>query len=370
MLTKFAATLISAASAGRLARTVEVDCPNDAWEPVYLANTNVQTFNAQTGEPICKPKSDSYEIKCTATGIEVDIKYGLLYEAYDEATIAQSLKDQPAMLGNCAGFVPTEFGDFGYKFKVDYDQKDADGNFCYTSVESGQSSAIEGDDQTYINFVYNISGNNAGVTNELGLILSSKLNFSVYCAIPESFDVSNSHQVDIPEGAHTGFQGQVSPDLIAAQFELNKYTEDWSAVDNESIVEIGSSTNFKVDPQDSFPANLIKYFITECRMDGKNDKDADMSYVINHGIDCFSPILAAGHSSPHDLTFNMFAYGHSKKALESNMLKCTIQLCVGDSCYDEYYGAKEVCNAGYIQRLSPAGFASDDNVADGSGDGN
>lgn len=358
MLTKFATTtLLSAASAGRLARSVNYDCPNDAWEPVLLGDTGVQVKSLETGEPLCQPRSDAYEIKCSATGIEVDIKYGLLFEAYDEATIAQSLREQPAMLGNCAGFVPVEFSDMGYKFKVDYDQKDDEGNFCYTSVESGQRSTVDGDDQTYINFVYDISGNKAGVTNELGLILSSKLNFSVYCAIPESFDVSNSHEVDIPEGAHTGFQGQVSPDLIAAQFQLNKYTEDWSQVDNESIVEIGSSTNFKVDPQDSFPANLIKYFITECRMDGLNDKDEAMSYVINHGIDCFSPILAAGHSSPHDLTFNMFAYGHSQTALESNMLKCTIQLCVGDSCYDDYYGAKEACNAGYIQRLSPADFA-------------
>jgi len=328
-----------------------------------LADTGVQVQNSETGELSCQPRSDSYEIKCSATGIEVNIKYGLLFEAFDAATIAQSLRDEPAMLGNCAGSVPVEFGDFGYQFKVDYDQKDEDGNFCYTSVESGQRSAVDGDEQTYINFVYDISGNNAGVTNDQGLILSSKLNFSVYCAIPESFDVSNSHEVDIPEGAHTGFQGQVSPDLIAAQFQLNKYTETWSEVDNESIVEIGSSTNFKVDPESSFPANLINYFITECRMDGKNDKDEDMSYVINHGIDCFSPILAAGHSSPHDLTFNMFAYGHSQSALESNMLKCTIQLCVGDNCYGDYYGAKEACNAGYVQRLSPAEFA----VVEGSG---
>jgi len=365
MLTKFATTLLSAASAGRLARSVNYDCPNDAWEPVLLADTGVQVKSLETGEPLCQPRADAYEIKCSATGIEVDIKYGLLFEAYDEATIAQSLREQPAMLGNCAGFVPVEFSDKGYKFKVDYDQKDDEGNFCYTSVESGQRSTVDGDDQTYINFVYDISGNKAGVTNELGLILSSKLNFSVYCAIPESFDVSNAHEVDIPEGAHTGFQGQVSPDLIAAQFQLNKYTEDWSQVDNESIVEIGASTNFKVDPQDSFPANLIKYFITECRMDGLNDKDEAMSYVINHGIDCFSPILAAGHSSPHDLTFNMFAYGHSSTALESNMLKCTIQLCVGDNCYDDYYGAKEACNAGYIQRLSPADFEAAD--IEGSG---
>merc|ERR1711892_1252442 len=151
MLTKFATTFLSAASAGRLARSVNYDCPNPAWEPVLLADTGVQVQNSETGELSCQPRSDSYEIKCSATGIEVNIKYGLLFEAFDAAPIAQSLREEPAMLGNCAGSVPVEFGDFGYQFKV-----------------------------------------------------------------------------DIPEGAHTGFQGQVSPDLIAAQFQLNKYTETWS----------------------------------------------------------------------------------------------------------------------------------------------
>ena len=186
------------------------------------------------------------------------------------------------------------------------------------------------------------------------MILSSKLSFSVFCAIPESFDVANAHEVEIPDGVHDGFQGQVSSDLIAAQFSLNKYTEDWSAVDNESTVEIGASTNFQVDADATFPSELIKYFITECSMDGKNDQGMDMSYVLNHGIDCFSPIIAAGHMTPRDLTFNMFAYGHSEAALESNILRCSIQLCVGDSCYNDYYSAKEVCRQGYIGRSAPA----------------
>ena len=101
-----------------------------------MADTGVQVQNSETGELSCQPRSDSYEIKCSATGIEVNIKYGLLYEAFDAATIAQSLRDEPAMLGNCAGYVPVEFGDFGYQFKVDYDQKDEDGNFCYVSSQN------------------------------------------------------------------------------------------------------------------------------------------------------------------------------------------------------------------------------------------
>jgi len=353
MLTKFA--LFSAAAAGRLARNVDFDCPNDDWEPVYDESTLLQLTN-DDGEAVCQPKSEAYAISCTATGIEVDIRYGLLYEAYDPETIRQSLSEEPAMIGNCFGFVPDEFDDKGYKFKVNFDQKDEAGNYCYTSVESGKRSEDPEDTQTYINFIYNITGNNNAITNELGMILSSKLNFSVFCAIPETFDVSNNHEVEIPEGAHTGFQGQVSSDLIAAQFALNKYTENWSEVDNESVVEIGASTNFKVDPAESFPADLIKYFVTECRMDGKNDQDQDMSYVINHGIDCFSPIIAAGHETPHDLTFNMFAYGHSEDALDSNELKCTVQLCVGDDCYSDYYNAKEACRAGYIHRHAEESF--------------
>jgi len=365
MLTKFA--LFSAAAAGRLARKVDFDCPNDDWEPVYDETTLLQ-LTTDDGEAVCQPKPEAYAISCTATGIEVDIRYGLLYEAFDPETIKQSLSEEPAMIGNCFGMVPDEFDDKGYKFKVDFDQKDEAGNYCYTSVESGKRSENPEDTQTYINFIYNITGNNNAITNELGMILSSKLNFSVFCAIPETFDVSNSHEVEIPEGAHTGFQGQVSSDLIAAQFSLNKYTENWSEVDNESVVEIGASTNFKVDPAESFPADLIKYFVTECRMDGKNDQDQDMSYVINHGIDCFSPILAAGHETPHDLTFNMFAYGHSEAALESNMLKCTVQLCVGDDCYSDYYNAKESCRAGYIHRHAEESFYGlDPDHEEGSG---
>ena len=232
---------------------------------------------------------------------------------------------------------------------------------------SGQRSEDPNDTNTYINFIYDITGNENAITNNLGMILSSKLSFSVFCAIPESFDVANTHEVEIPEGVHDGFQGQVSSELIAAQFALNKYTEDWSNVDNESVVEIGSSTNFKVDPAQTFPSELIKYFITECSMDGQNDQGANMSYVLNHGIDCFSPIIAAGHMTPRDLTFNMFAYGHSDAALASNVLRCSIQLCVGDSCYDDYYNAKEECRQGYIGRSDKAPFDLTEEEGSGAG---
>ena len=66
----------------------------------------------------------------------MDIKYGLLYEAFDINTIKKSLVDQPAKIGNCLGYVPNEGSNLGYKFKVDFDQKDDDGNYCYVSASS------------------------------------------------------------------------------------------------------------------------------------------------------------------------------------------------------------------------------------------
>jgi len=359
MLTKGLVAL----AAPLMATPVLNGCPNENWEPL------IDELN-ENGEPLCQPKADSYEIKCTPTGIEVDIKYGLLYDAFDAATIAQSLTDQPARLGNCFGYKPDE-SSLDYKFKVDFDQKNENGDYCYSEVLSGQKSNDEADEQTYINFVYEISGSDSATRNDLGMILSSKLSFSVFCALPESFSVSNTHDVEIPDGEQGGFEGQVASDLVAAQFSLNKYTETWSEVDNDSIVEIGAPTNFRVDPAESFPTELIRYFVTECRVDGKNDSDQDMSYVVNHGIDCFSPIVAAGHNTPQDLTFNMFAYGHSEEALQSNVLQCSVQLCVGDDCYSEYYNAKEECKAGYVPRLTQAPFSipptTDEPSTEGSG---
>ena len=212
---------------------------------------------------------------------------------------------------------------------------------------SGQT--IDGDDQSYINFIYEISGSDAPLTNEFGMILSSKLSFQAYCALPESLELTNGHSVTIPDGNHQGFDGAVDHGALASQFVLNKYSQDWSTIDNESVAEIGAPTNFKVDAAPSFPT-VINYFITQCRLDGLNDNEDDMSYVINNNIDCFSNIVDAGHRDPQELTFNMFAYGHSDEALASNMLNCQVQLCVGSSCYQEYYDQKAVCEQGYIQR--------------------
>merc|ERR1719431_2423865 len=149
----------------------------------------------------------------------------------------------------------------------------------------------------------------------------------------------------------------VDGSALALQFALNKYTDDWSAVDNDSVTELGAATNFRVDPQDTFPKSVIKYFVTGCELEGNNDEGNIMSYPVNNNIDCFSPIVSAGHRVPQELTFNMFAYGHSAKALASNVLKCAVHLCVGDACYDEYYAAKETCSAGYVARSETAPYS-------------
>ena len=89
------------------------------------------------------------------------------------------------------------------------------------------------------------------MTNEDGLILSSVLNFSVYCALPESFGVSNDHEVLIPDGLHDGFDGLVAGADLSAAFVLNKYIND--QIDNESPAELGEPVHFKVEPIDQIP---------------------------------------------------------------------------------------------------------------------
>jgi len=323
------------------------DCPNDNWQPSYDFTTG--QIEVVDGETICEPKQNAFQISCSPTGIQVDVNYGLLYDTYDTETIASSLAFDPPRFGNCRGQLEQQSAEsqFDYSFSFDYDQTNEDGEFCFTDVMSGQT--IDGDDQSYINFIYEISGSDAPLTNEFGMILSSKLSFQAYCALPESLELTNGHSVTIPDGNHQGFDGAVDHGALASQFVLNKYSQDWSTIDNESVAEIGAPTNFKVDAAPSFPT-VINYFITQCRLDGLNDNEDDMSYVINNNIDCFSNIVDAGHRDPQELTFNMFAYGHSDEALASNMLNCQVQLCVGSSCYQEYYDQKAVCEQGYIQR--------------------
>ena len=45
MLTNFA--LVSVAAAGRLARAVDYDCPNESWEPVIDSTTGVQMIKVK-----------------------------------------------------------------------------------------------------------------------------------------------------------------------------------------------------------------------------------------------------------------------------------------------------------------------------------
>lgn len=327
------------------------DCPNENWQPALdFVTGQVQLVD---GETVCEPKSDAFKISCSPTGIKVEVDYGLLYDTYDPETIAASLAADPPRFGKCRGqpnSQPDESeSEFDYEFSFDYDQTNEDGEFCFTDVLSGQT--VEGDDQSYINFIYEITGSDSAIKNEFGMILSSVLSFQAYCALPESLELTNGHSVTIPSGEHQGFNGAVDHGALASQFVLNKYSEDWSSIENESVAEIGAPTNFKVDAAPSFPS-VINYFITECRLDGLNDNDDDMSYVINNNVDCFSTIVDAEHRNPQELTFNMFAYGHSDLALASNVLNCQVQLCVGSQCFQQYYDNKPTCDQGYAQGQS------------------
>merc|ERR1712176_1180722 len=199
-------------------------------------------------------------------------------------------------------------------------------------------------DETFINFIYRISPNNAAVTNEDGLILSSVLNFSVYCALPESFGVSNDHEVLIPDGLHDGFDGLVAGADLSAAFVLNKYVND--QVDNESPAELGEPVHFKVEPIDQIP-DFLDYFITGCDMEGILDTGDAISHPLSQNVNCFYSHVEAYHTTPNDLTFNMFAFGESEQSLQSNRLNCQVRLCFNQdsegSCYSQYVQQKEGC---------------------------
>ena len=182
------------------------------------------------------------------------------------------------------------------------------------------------------------------MTNEDGLILSSVLNFSVYCALPESFGVSNDHEVLIPDGLHDGFDGLVAGADLSAAFVLNKYVND--QVDNESPAELGEPVHFKVEPIDQIP-DFLDYFITGCDMEGILDTGDAISHPLSQNVNCFYSHVEAYHTTPNDLTFNMFAFGESEQSLQSNRLNCQVRLCFNQdsegSCYSQYVQQKEGC---------------------------
>ena len=209
-------------------------------------------------------------------------------------------------------------------------------------MKGGQSN--ESVDETFINFIYTISPNNAAVTNEDGLILSSVLNFSVYCALPEAFGVSNDHDVLIPDGLHDGFDGLVAGADLSAAFVLNKYVND--QVDNESPAELGEPVHFKVEPIDQIP-DFLDYFITGCDMEGILDTGDAISHPLSQNVNCFYSHVQAYHTTPNDLTFNMFTFGMSEQSLQSNRLNCQVRLCFNQdsegSCYNDYVQQKAEC---------------------------
>jgi len=344
------------------AATITNPCPNEYWEPV-LDDNGIQVTNEE-GSITCAPIPEAYKITCTPTGIELDIKYELMYDqVLDEQReeITESLKTEPAKLGNCFNQADQEETSLDYRFQLRYDARNENGDYCYNDVKGGQSN--ESVDETFINFIYQVSPNNAAVTNEDGLILSSVLNFSVYCALPESFGVSNDHDVLIPDGLHDGFDGLVAGADLSAAFVLNKYVND--QVDNESPAEIGEPAHFKVEPIDQIP-DFLDYFITGCDMEGILNSGDPISHPLSQNVNCFYKHVQAYATTPNDLTFNMFAFGDSEQSLQSNRLNCQVRLCFNQdsegSCYNQYVQQKAACSGELYEAPETAVQYSDHNT--------
>ena len=116
------------------AATVTNPCPNEYWEPV-LDDNGVQVVNE--GSIVCAPIPEAYKITCSPTGIELDIKYELMYDqVLDEQReeIGESLKIEPAKLGNCLNQADQEETSLDYRFQLRYDEKNENGDYCYVSV--------------------------------------------------------------------------------------------------------------------------------------------------------------------------------------------------------------------------------------------
>ena len=115
------------------AATVTNPCPNEYWEPV-LDDNGVQVVNE--GSIVCAPIPEAYKITCSPTGIELDIKYELMYDqVLDEQReeIGESLKIEPAKLGNCLNQADQEETSLDYRFQLRYDEKNENGDYCYVS---------------------------------------------------------------------------------------------------------------------------------------------------------------------------------------------------------------------------------------------
>merc|ERR1712131_309743 len=152
------------------------------------------------------------------------------------------------------------------------------------------------------------------------------------------------HDVLIPDGLHDGFDGLVAGADLSAAFVLNKYVND--QVDNESPAELGEPVHFKVEPIDQIP-DFLDYFITGCDMEGLLDTGDAISHPLSQNVNCFYSHVEAYHTTPNDLTFNMFAFGESEQSLQSNRLNCQVRLCFNQdsegSCYNQYVQQKEGC---------------------------
>merc|ERR1712227_1117409 len=105
---------------------------------------------------------------------------------------------------------------------------------------------------------------------------------------------------------------------------------------------------------------------TGCDMEGILDTGDAISHPLSQNVNCFYSHVEAYHTTPNDLTFNMFAFGESEQSLQSNRLNCQVRLCFNQdsegSCYNQYVQQKEGCTGELYQAPETAVQYADHNT--------
>ena len=173
------------------------------------------------------------------------------------------------------------------------------------------------------------------------LILDKRASFSIYCALPDRVNLSNRHRTKVSQ-KHAHLGAVVDRDELGNLFTLNKYTIDWSNINNHQAALVGTVTNFRVDSKLS---STFDYRLEKCVWGGNSDDGKPVEYEVLQRNNCLSVPLSANQIDHKSLTFKICSYGTSPAALSSLYLTCTLRICV-DHC--EAINALS-CGRGYAQ---------------------
>ena len=196
---------------------------------------------------------------------------------------------------------------------------------------------IEDQVGTFTQLVYDIDVKQ----EERPLILDKRATFSIYCALPDTVNLSNSHRTKVSQ-KHANLGAVVDRDELGNLFTLNKYTIDWSNINNHQAALVGTMTNFRVDSKLS---STFDYRLESCVWGGSSDKGNPVEYEVLQWNNCLSMPLSANQIDKKSLTFRICSYGTSVTALSSLYLTCTLRICV-DHCEAVN---KSSCGKGYAQ---------------------